>query len=175
MKQNVIIYGLISGILVSTMLVIFTSMCYTSGNFEGNMWVGYASMLLAFSLVFVGVRNYRDKFLDGHISLGQAFKMGLYMVLIASTFYVVVWQICFYFFIPDFGEKYAAQVISKLQTSGASATEIDVKTREMADFTNMYKNPLFNVLITYAEILPVGLIVNLLSSIILKRKLKAAL
>jgi hypothetical protein len=34
----------------------------------------------------------------------------------------------------------------------------------------MYKNPLFNAMMTYVEILPVGLIVTLISSLILKRK-----
>jgi len=34
----------------------------------------------------------------------------------------------------------------------------------------MLKNPLFNAMMTYAEILPVGLVVTLISSLILKRK-----
>ena len=40
----------------------------------------------------------------------------------------------------------------------------------MADFVRMYKNPFFNAMMTYVEILPVGLIVTLISSLILKRK-----
>ena len=40
----------------------------------------------------------------------------------------------------------------------------------MANFGRMYKNPLFNAMMTYVEILPVGLIVTLISSLILKRK-----
>jgi hypothetical protein len=34
----------------------------------------------------------------------------------------------------------------------------------------MYKNPLFVVLMTYAEVFPVGLIVSLVSAMILRRK-----
>lgn len=40
----------------------------------------------------------------------------------------------------------------------------------MADFASMYKNPFFNALITYTEILPVGLIVTIISALILKKK-----
>jgi len=40
----------------------------------------------------------------------------------------------------------------------------------MADMITMLKNPLFNAMMTYAEILPVGLVVTLISSLILKRK-----
>jgi hypothetical protein len=67
-------------------------------------------------------------------------------------------------------EKFSAQELDKLKASGASQIEIDRQTKEMADFARMYKNPLFNAMMTYAEILPVGLIVTLISSLILKRK-----
>jgi len=40
----------------------------------------------------------------------------------------------------------------------------------MTKFGEMYKNPFFNALITYTEILPIGLIVTLISALILKRK-----
>lgn len=61
-------------------------------------------------------------------------------------------------------------MLEDLKASGASAAEIASKTKEMADMGKMYKNPFFNALITYAEILPAGLIVTLISSLILKRK-----
>ena len=61
-------------------------------------------------------------------------------------------------------------MLDKLKTSGASQMEIDKQTKEMADFATKYKNPFFNAMMTYVEILPVGLIVTLISSLILKRK-----
>jgi hypothetical protein len=173
MQKNIIIYGLISGVIVSTIMLF--SMNYYSRN-EGavdlntSMLIGYASMLVAFSLVFVGIRNYRDKFSGGVLSFGKAFKIGILIVLIASTMYVVSWLICYFFFIPDFLDKYGAQEIERLKTAGATAAELQSKTQEIADFTKMYKNPFFNALMTYAEILPVGIIVTLISSLILKRK-----
>ena len=127
-------------------------------------------MLIAFSFVFVGIRNYRDKYNEGLISFGNAFKIGIMIVLIASTFYVVAWLIDYYFFIPDFMDKYSAHMLDKLKASGASQIEIDKQTKEMANFARMYKNPFFNAMMTYMEILPVGLIVTLISSLILKRK-----
>jgi len=134
------------------------------------MLIGYASMLIAFSLVYVGIRNYRDKYTGGVISFGKAFKIGIMITLIASTIYVVAWLIDYFFFIPDFLEKYSAQTLADLKASGASQVEIDKETKDMADFARMYKNPFFNAMMTYVEILPVGLIVTLISSLILKRK-----
>ena len=173
MKKNIIIYGLIAGIVVSVlMLFSVNSISHREGNFDYNrsLLIGYASMLIAFSLVFVGIRNYRDKYNEGVISFGKAFKMGIIMVLIASTIYVVAWLIDCFFFIPDFAEKYSAHMLDDLKASGASQVEIDKQTKEMANFATMYRNPFYNAMMTYVEILPVGLVVTLISSLILKRK-----
>ena len=173
MKKNIIIYGLIAGIVVSIpMLITMNYISNSKGNidYDTAMVIGYASMLIAFSLVFVGIRNYKDKYNGGVISFGKAFKIGIMIVLIASTMYVLAWLIDYFFFIPDFIEQYSAHTLEQLKESGASKIEIDEQTKEMESFGRMYKNPFFNAMITYMEILPVGLIVTLISSIILKRK-----
>ena len=173
MKKNILVYGLIAGIVVSVLMLLsvnYISHCEGNIDYATSMLIGYAAMLLAFSLVFVGIRNYRDKYNGGVISFGKAFKIGILIVLIASTIYVIAWLIDYFFFIPDFAEKYAAHTLDKLKASGASQIEIEKETKEMADFARMYKNPFFNALMTYVEILPVGLIVTIISSLILKRK-----
>jgi hypothetical protein len=173
MKKNILVYGLIAGIVVSASMLIsmnYYSHCEGNVDYGTSMLIGYASMLVAFSLVFVGIRNYRNKYNDGAISFGKAFRIGLFMVLIASTVYVVSWLIDYTFFVPDFMDKYSAHMLDQLKASGASQAEIDKQVKEMAEFAAMYKNPFFNALMTYAEILPVGLIVTLLSALILKKK-----
>lgn len=173
MQKNILVHGLIAGIIVSVIMLF--SMNYYShcqGNIDWNtsMLVGYASMLIAFSMVFVGIRNYRDKYNNGVISFKKAFQIGILITLIASTIYVLSWLVFYFFFIPDFMDKYGVQEIQNMKTSGATVAEIESKTKEIAAFSKMYKNPFFNALMTYAEILPVGLIVTLISALILKRK-----
>lgn len=173
MKKNILIYGLIAGILVSFLMLFSVntlSHCEGSIDYDTSMLIGYASMLIAFSLVFVGIRNYRDKYNEGVISFGKAFKTGILIVLIASTIYVAAWLIDYFFFMPDFLDKYSAHTLDQLKAGGASPAEIEQQTKEMADFARMYKNPFFNAMMTYMEILPVGLLVTLTSSLILKRK-----
>ncbi|MGH2649433.1 MAG: DUF4199 domain-containing protein, partial [Ginsengibacter sp.] len=135
-----------------------------------SVWLGYATMLIAFSMIFVGVKNYRDKYAGGVISFGKAFKVGLFITLIASTIYVIVWMIEEHFFFPDFMDKYVTHELNRLQSSGISAAELAGKTKDLEQAKEMYKNPILKILMTYAEILPVGLIVTLISSLILKRK-----
>lgn len=173
MRRNIIICGLLAGIIVSALMLVSTnylSHCKGNVDYDTSMFIGYASMLVAFSLVFVGVRNYRDNYNDGVISFGKAFKIGIMIVLIASTLYVIAWLIDYFLFVPDFMERYSAHMLDKLKASGASPMEINEQAKKMADFARMYKNPFFNAVMTYMEILPVGLIVTLISSFILKRK-----
>lgn len=173
MKKNILIYGLIGGVVVSAlMLYSVNNLSHCEGNIDFNksLLLGYASMLLGFSLVFVGIRNYRNKFNGGVISFGKAFRIGSMIMLIASTVYVAAWLVDYFYFIPDFMEKYSAHMIDQLKASGASQVEIDKQAEEMATFAVKYKNPFFNAMMTYMEILPVGLVVTLASSLILKRK-----
>ena len=173
MKKNIIIYGLTAGIVVTTLMLLNVhSLSYRDGKFDYDrgLVIGYATMLIAFSLVYVGIHNYRNKYNNGVISFGKAFKIGIMMVLIASTIYAVAWLIDNHFFVPDFAEKYSAHMLDQLKASGASQAEIEKQTKEMADYVRMSKNPFFNAMMAYAEILPVGLLVTLVSSLILKRK-----
>ncbi len=173
MKKTVLVYGLISGLIVASLMVVNSIYCSETGNNIG-MVLGYSSMIIAFSLIFVAIKNYRDKFKNGVISFGKAFQIGFLITLIASTMYVLVWQIEYNFFMPDFAEKYGAKILNDLKASGAGHAEIEEKRKEMAEFAIMYKKPLYNILMTYAEILPVGLLVTLVSSLIVKRKVKKA-
>jgi hypothetical protein len=175
MKKIVIVNGLIAGVIAASMIIISMTFFHNNGNLEGGMLFGYASMLLAFSLIFVAIIRYRDKYNNGVIGFGRAFTIGLYITLIASTIYVVTWLVDYYVFIPDFPEKYAAIVLDKLKTSGASATEITATTKQMDSFKEMYKNPVMVILFTYIEILPVGLLLSLIAALILKRKVKPAI
>lgn len=173
MKKTILTYGVIAGIIISIfMLFSMNSLSHCNGNvdYTTSMLIGYASMVLTFSLVFVAIRNYRNKYNGGIISFGSAFKIGAMIVLIASTFYVVSWLIDFYFFMPDFMEKYAANALAQLKASGASQAKIDKETKEMADAVQMMKNPFYHAMMTYMEIVPAGLIVTLISSLILKKK-----
>jgi Protein of unknown function (DUF4199) len=173
MGKNVLIFGLISGFIS---VAWFLGMLFVGEEcigMENGMLYGYLIMLLAFSMIVVAVKNYRDKQLNGFISFGKAFKMGFLISLVASSIYVLVW-LCYYFGSDsDFIEQYSAYMIEELRKSGESQAVIDQQIKEMADFSKMYDNPFFNAMVTYMEILPVGLLVSLITALVLmKRKPK---
>lgn len=168
MKKNTLVFGLISGLIASSMLIATAIKCYQEKDFEGNMILGFTIMIIAFAFIFVGIKNYRDQFNNGLISFWKAFKVGLFIAFVASSIYVLVWLIAYYAFIPDFMEKYTAHEIAAAKN--LPAVEMQKKVADMNFYTEMYKNPIYVVLLTYMEIFPVGLIITLLSALILKRK-----
>jgi len=121
-------------------------------------------------MIFVGVKTYRDTVAGGKVTFGQAFKVGLLIMLVASVCYVVTWEFIYYTISPDYLDKYASYSIEKLKQSGASAEVIAAKTQEMAKFKVMYQNPLVNIAFTLLEPLPVGLLFTLVAAAVLSRK-----
>lgn len=170
MKKTIIICGLVGGFIVTCTMIATMIGLIKNPYFEGGMLLGYSTMLVAFSLIFVAVKNARDKFGSGFITFGKAFRIGLMITLIASTIYVLVWMIDYYFFIPDFMERYSKHIIDQLKASGMPQAELQKQIASTQNMSRLYKNPLVCAAYTYIEILPVGLLVSLVCALILKRK-----
>lgn len=170
MKRNVLVFGSVSAAILMIWVIFIAVMCCNYPNFEGNMWLGYGSMIVAFSFIFVAIKNFRDKYNDGAVGFGKAFQIGLYIALIASTMYVLTWLVDFYYFIPDFMDKYVAHVLTQAKEHGATVAEIAQKKADMAGYIQMYKSPFGVIVLTYLEVLPIGLIMAVIAALILKRK-----
>lgn len=170
-KKIIITHGLIAGSIVAAFMIFGTYSYMTKPNFEPSMVIGYTGMLIAYLFVFLGIKNFRDKQNNGFISFGKALKIGYWISFIAATMYVGVWLIEYYCFFPDFMDKYVETAINKLDKATLTAVEIQAKTDEMTMYKELYKNPIWVILLTYMEILvPIGLLVPLICALILKRK-----
>lgn len=169
MKRNILVFGLILGAILAAGSTFMVNMVYNNPNMETNDPLGYAVMVLIFSLVFLGIRNYRNTELNGVIPFGHAFKTGALIALLGSTVYVVVWLFYYYLVVPDFLDKYIELVINEATRKGATVAELAAKAEEMEQFRTWYENPLFVILISFAEVLPIGLVVAFVSALILKR------
>lgn len=168
MKKTVLTFGLISGAIISALMLATVPFMHKIG-MSGGMVIGYTTMVLAFLLVFFGIRSYRDNVGDGRISFGRALGVGLLIMLITCACYVITWEVIYFNFMPDFAEKYAAFAIEDMRAHGASAAEVAQKMDEMKKFQVLYNNIFFNVAMTLLEPLPVGLIMTFISALILRR------
>ncbi len=173
MKKTVLTFGLIGGAIIAAMMFATLPFMHKIG-FDKGLIVGYTTMILAFMLVFFGIRSYRENMGDGHITFGRAFAVGILITLVTCVCYVVAWEIIYFKFMPDFVDKYAGYVIEKARASGASQQAIDAQVQQMKSFKAMYDNPFINAAMTFTEPFPIGLIVTLISAAILRKKTRAA-
>lgn len=177
MKKIVLIYGIIAGVVVSTVMAIGMYMCSTNPDYKPSMVAGYATQVIAFSLIFVGIKVYRDKYNAGAIKFGKAFLIGLYISLITSTMYVSTWAIEYNYVLPDdfmakYMAKYKAQMIKEAKERKTPDAVINKELIEMGEMQADYSKPVYFILYTYVEILPTGLLISLISALILKKKPK---
>jgi hypothetical protein len=169
MKRTVLIFGLISGLLSSVLMVSTVPFLHKLGNDKGFI-VGYTAIVASFLLVFFGIRSYRDNVGGGQITFGRAFSVGILITLISCVFYVVTWEIVYFNFLPGFMDSYWAHAIEKARASGDTAAVIQQKVEALKSSQQAYENPLINSAMTFIEPFPVGLVITLISAAILRRK-----
>ncbi len=173
MKKIVLTFGFIAGGVLSVMMLL-TIPFHDQIGFDKGLIIGYTTMVLAFLMVFFGVKSYRDNVAGGSVTFGRAFKVGLSITAIACVCYVATWQVISRTFAPDYLEKYAAYTIEKAKQSGATEAQLAERQKEMAEFAEMYKNPLVNIAFTLLEPLPVGLLFTLVTAVIVSRRRRVA-
>ena len=169
MWRNIVKYGVIAG------LVVAAGMWGTLLAFRGDMphgmlgmALGYLSMLVALSAVFVGIKHHRDVDRGGVIRFWPAFGMGLGISLVAGIFYVLAWELAQATVVGDFASHYAASTIAQAKASGADAAALARLSAQMESFKLQYADPLFRLPMTFAEIFPVGVLVSLVSAAVLR-------
>jgi len=171
MKKTVLTFGLISGVIMSLMMMATLPFMEQIG-FDYGMVIGYTTIVLSFMLVFFGIRSYRDNVAGGNITFGKAFAVGILITLVSSLCYVATWEVIYFKIMPDFAEKFTKYAVDKVIASGASTEVINAKIQEMKNLKVMLDNPLINAAIAFTEPFPIGLIVTLISSAILRTKRK---
>lgn len=174
MKKVVLTFGLIAGAILSAMMLITIPFQDEIG-FDRAAVIGYTTMVLAFLLIYFGVRSYRDNVAGGTVRFGRAFLVGSLIAVVASVCYVATWEVVFFKFAPDFLTKYQAHVLEKARQDGATEVELARQKAEMDEFAVSYRNPAINAAMTFLEPMPVALVVALVSAGVLSRRRKGAM
>ena len=169
MKKTILTFGLICGAIMSIMMIA-TVPFHDRIGFDTRLVIGYTTMVLAFLLVYFGIRSYRDNVGRGSISFGRAVAIGLLITAVASVCYTATWEVVYFNYLPDFATKYVQSEVDRARANGKTDAEVaKIQAKLNANFAN-YDNPLVNSAYTFLEPLPVGLIVTLVSAGILRRK-----
>ena len=166
MTRYALIYGAIAGAIAATVLTV--GIASDLSNHTTSLWFGYLVMLVALSLIFVGVKRYRDVECGGVIRFGRALALGLGIAAVAGLIYALVWESYLQISGYDFMADYTRSVLKSMQAEGAAPAAIQAKAAEMNAMAESYKNPLFRIPMTFIEIFPVGILVALVSAGLLR-------
>jgi hypothetical protein len=168
MLRTILIYGVIAGVVVGGLMLGVTVplMDHISGGV--GMIVGYTTMLIALSAVFVGVKRYRDAEGGGVIGFWQALGIGVAISFIAGIFYIAAWELTVAVTHMDFANDYARSMIAQAKAGGKTGSDLAKAIAEANDFAVQYRNPLYRWPMTFIEIFPVGVLVSLITAALLR-------
>src|SRR5438445_1703111 len=137
MKKTVLTFGLISGEVSDSMMLITIPFIDAIGWKKGEI-LGYTGIVLSALLVFFGVRSYRENVGGARLTFGRGFAVGILITLISSACYVGTWEVVYFKLMPGFQEKYAAHMVERAKASGANQQKIDEKVKQAQQFKQMY-------------------------------------
>ena len=168
MLNLILKYGVIAGLAVGIPMSIITLSLDADAVGHWGMAIGYTTMLIALSAVFVAIKRRRDDDQGGVIRFWPAFGMGLGISAVASVIYVVAWEAATAIAGIDFGKTYADMLIRQQAAKGVAGPALEAFKAQMAQFRASYADPLYRLPMTFMEIFPVGVLVSLVSAGLLR-------
>lgn len=171
MKNIIFKYGMISGAINISSAIITIILIGDSGDYSFAEWLGYLIMIVALSMIFIGIKDYKSK-IGGTIDFKTAFKVGIGISLVASLLYIIGWEIYFSINGEQFIADYLKKAFDNLSTTTNSSAEIETAKKEFLESMELYRQLPYRVAITFVEIFPIALIITLISSYLLKTKSK---
>jgi len=168
MFRKITLYGLVAGLIAGGSLYASTVVLSHSMGGMLSMIVGYLSMLIALSTIFIATKRHRDVELGGVIRFLPALGLGLGISVIAGILYTAAWDITLAVTHMDFGGIYAKALIADAQARGVTGAALAKVTTDANAFKTQYDNPLYRWPQTFVEIFPVGVLVSLISAGLLR-------
>ncbi|MEO8998702.1 MAG: DUF4199 domain-containing protein [Rhodanobacter sp.] len=168
MLRTILKFGVIAGLVVGGFEVITFTAFSGMPPLKHGMLIGYATMLIALSAVFVGIKRHRDVERGGVIGFWPAFGIGLGVSFIAGIFYVIAWELVQTMMHMDFANSYAQAIVASAKAKGATPEALTKLSADMETFKVQYANPMYRLPMTFAEIFPVGVLVSLVSAGLLR-------
>jgi|SRR3954469_21576121 hypothetical protein len=159
-------FGLIGGVIVVTpMFILWSQVKAGDPHPPGGMLITYLTMLVALTMVFVGIKQYRDKIRGGVVKFFPAFGVGLAISAVASVLYAASWEIVTAMNHFDFTAWWSNEIVKQARAAGKSSAET---AAEVQAFVAMYGNPWKRVPLVFMEMFPVGILVSAIAAGVLR-------
>ena len=96
--------------------------------------------------------------------------LGVLITLVSCAVYMLAFELVYFRFVPDYGEKYEACMIHRARESGGTPADVEKARSQAAMFRRLFDNPWTNAAVTFASTFPVGLAAAAISAAILRRR-----
>jgi len=160
------LHGFPAGLLIISFMVgSFTLFGFKSG--ASSQAVGFLLMFFILSLIFFGIKKFRDRNQGGVIKFSKALLLGMAMSLFAGIAYVIVWEIYTAATDNQFIAEYTAHLVELQKAKGVSGDALQTYVDKVTKMKESYASPLYRIPITFSEIFPMGFIVSLVSALAL--------
>ncbi|MCH7963082.1 MAG: DUF4199 domain-containing protein [Bacteroidetes bacterium] len=160
MKKFVLRYGLIGGCLIVGLGLFNWFFIAQIFGYNASEIFGYLSIILALLCIPLGIKYFRDKLNDGMVSFGEGFKIGMGITIITSVI-MFFYSMLFWVLAGDDFMKWREQVLTE--------SELKQAQLQMAEMPDFVLSPWFQGLVMLLTVFLIGMIINLVSSLALKR------
>ena len=164
MIRNALIFGSISGLITITGIML----TFLLPNAHGSVWLGYAIMIVALSMILFGVKRYRDNERGGVIKFLPALGLGLMIAAVAGIIYVAVWEAYLFLTHYTFMDNYTAAILAQKKAAGTHGAALQAEIAQLNEMKAEYANPFIRMGMTFIEIFPVGVLIALISAALLR-------
>lgn len=156
MKQTALKYGLISG---APMVVLSWANFFLTKELSYRIAEigGYITIVIALTIVFFGIRHYRDHVKEGIVSFKSALTMGLLISLIPAFFMLVSTTI----FMATMGGQWMDWALANMPE--AQRTQYESAPPWMF-------NPIFQGFVMFGTVFVIGVIISAISAFVLKKE-----
>lgn len=165
MRSTIIRYGLIASAIIVVMLAISWKLGTSSGSFF-NEALNWFSIIIALSMIPLGLIHYRDKEQAGVLHVGEGIKTGFLIAVIPA----ITMGILTYAIFPLFMEVYETHFQRQLLKSEATMTpeEIEAFKTQMGPDSPIWNRPLMATIMALALLIP-GLLVAVVSAFLFRK------
>ena len=160
MKKFVLSYGLIGGCLLIGLGLFNWFVIAQMFGYNASEIFGYLSIILALLCIPLGIRYFRDKLNDGMVSFGEGFKIGMGITIVTSII-MFFYSMLFWVLAGDDFMKWRENVLPE--------SELKQAQLQMAQMPDFVLSPWFQGLVMLLTVFLIGMIINLVSSLALKR------
>ena len=153
------------GLILGFTLILYSALLYFADQ-TLNKSLGYLSMVIYILFIYLGIRSYRNNYLNGFISYGQALGSGVLISLYAAILSAAFAYFLYSVIDPGLIQKLLNMSEQQLIDRGMTDDQIQMAMK----VTSKFMNPLFLTISSLFSGVFFGFIISLLEAIFLKNE-----